>query len=102
MALYSVAPRDMQEDEHRIGSGYRLWVIPALVAIPLIVAYFIGDLKWVVAASACVAIIQLNEIGGRLYDLCIRARRTNLLLAAAIKNTEQTPSPEAHPLTSAA
>jgi hypothetical protein len=50
-----------------------------LVAVPLLVAG-VADLKWVVAVGFSAGLALLHEAGGRLHDLCIRARRTNVLL----------------------
>ena len=82
--LHRVGPQDMGEDEHVIGRGYVLGANSILFLIPLGVAYF-ADVKWVVAAGFAVALPMLNEVGGRLHDLCIRLRRTNTSLAAKFK-----------------
>jgi hypothetical protein len=78
--LTSVGPSNFADDEHTITRGYQRWLTPFLIAIPLAVASFL-DTKWVVAVSASVVIGMAHEAGGRLHDLCIRNRRTNLLLA---------------------
>jgi hypothetical protein len=83
MVLHSVGPKDMGEDEHRIGSGYNMWAGPLLGAIPLVAAYFQTEIKWVIAIGLAVIIAQIHEAGGRLYDLCIRLRRTNILISTA-------------------
>jgi hypothetical protein len=83
MMLHSVGPETMGEDEHKIGKGYQTWLAPVYGAIPLAVAYF-ADTKWVVAAGFAVAIPLLHELGGRLHDLCIRLRRTNILISGQI------------------
>jgi hypothetical protein len=75
----------MSEDEHVIGKGYQLGLNLLLMAAPLGVAYF-SDIKWVVATGFAVAFPMLNEIGGRLYDLCIRMRRTNILISEKTSN----------------
>ncbi len=80
MVLHTVGPQSMGEDEHKIGRAYQTWLAPFLGAIPLAVAYFNLELKWVIAVSASLIILQLHEAGGRLHDLCIRLRRTNILL----------------------
>jgi hypothetical protein len=69
----------MAEDERVIGKGYQLTVGQFYALVPFGVAYF-ADVKWVVAASAAILIALTHESGGRLHDLCIRLRRTNLLL----------------------
>lgn len=85
MTLHTVGPEDMAADEQKIGKAYQLHLALVYAAIPFGVAYFC-DLKWVVAASAAVVIAQAHESGGRLHDLCIRLRRTNLLLKERISN----------------
>jgi len=72
--------RDTEADDEKfISKGYQRWLAPFLAAIPVAVAGY-ADTKWVVASGFLVVIMLLHEIGGRLYDLCIRVRRTNLLL----------------------
>ena len=80
MALHSVGPATMSEDEEKIGSGYQVWLGWVFFAAPIIAINYV-DLKTVAAFSIGAALFLLHEIGGRLYDLCIRLRRTNLLLA---------------------
>ncbi len=80
MTLHSVGPADMAEDEQVIGRGYKLNAAYILAVAPCAVAYWTADLKWTVAISAAIIIGQLHESGGRLYDMCIRLRRANLLL----------------------
>lgn len=80
MTLHTVGPTSMAEDESRIGKAYQTWLTPILVALPLITAQY-ADLKWVVAVGFAGTLVMLHEAGGRLHDLCIRHRRTNLLLS---------------------
>ncbi len=80
MVLRTVGPETMAEDEHKIGDGYQTWWSPILATLPLVVAYF-GDTKLVVAVSFSAVLFLLHEIGGRLHDLCIRLRRTNILIS---------------------
>lgn len=77
--LHTVGPADMAEDERRIGRGYQNWLMSALAGAPFMVALF-ADTKWVVAIGFFVGIMALIGIEARLHDLCIRARRTNILL----------------------
>jgi hypothetical protein len=77
--LPSVGPESMADDEHVIAAGYHRWELLVLGAIPIIVAFF-AETKWVVAAGFAIVLIWAYQTEGRLYDLCIRARRTNLLL----------------------
>jgi len=85
MTLHTVGPEDMAADEQVIGRGYQLTMGSLYAAIPFGVAYF-ADIKWVIAASAAILILQSHESGGRLHDLCIRLRRTNLLLRGKNSN----------------
>lgn len=80
---YTVGPKNPAEDEQRIASGYRSWVMLALAGTPTIAAYFF-DTKTVLAVGFGLLLALLWEIGGRLHDLCIRHRRTNLLLTEQI------------------
>ena len=70
----------MAEDAIRIGKGYRSWGTGLLAALPVIVADF-AEVKWVVAAAAFSLGVALYEANGRLHELCIRARRTKILLS---------------------
>jgi hypothetical protein len=74
------APETTTDDERFIARGYQTWLTPLLALIPFGVASY-ADTKWVVATGFAVTLYLVHEIGGRLYDLCIRARRTNLLLS---------------------
>lgn len=93
MTLHTVGPADVYEDERVIGKGYT-HAVGMLAVIPLVVAYF-ADTKWVMASGLAVLIPMTNEAGGRLHDLCIRLRRTNLILRDHQKNSncDTTPSP---------
>jgi len=75
----------MGEDEHRIGKAYQTWLAPVLIAGPLVATLYLEQ-KWVVAIGIGVALAMLHEISGRLHDLCIRLRRTNILLWDRISN----------------
>jgi hypothetical protein len=79
MTLHTVGPEDMAEDERVIGKAYQPLLGQLFMFVPLVVAY-LADLKWVVASAAAILIGLAHESGGRLHDLCIRLRRTNLLL----------------------
>lgn len=77
------APATMNDDERAIGSNYSglRWLLGfAMAAAPTIAVYY-ADWKLAFAIASFTVIGLLNEIGARLYDLCIRHRRTNLLLA---------------------
>lgn len=79
MTLHTVGPEDAAADEQVIGKGYRPTGAVILYFAPFAAAYFL-ELKWVVAVGFAILISQGNEAGGRLHDLCIRLRRTNVLL----------------------
>ncbi len=79
MTLHTVGPETMRDDEFAIGKGYQTWMTSLLSLVPLGIAV-VGDTKWVIATGFCVALPQLHEISGRLHDLCIRVRRTNILI----------------------
>ena len=79
--LFTVAPETSADDERVIAVGYQRWITPLLVALPLGTAYF-AEMKWVIAVGFATLLVVSHESGGRLYDLCIRLRRTNALLTA--------------------
>ena len=81
--LHTVAPENMSEDERVIGNGYKLGRGSLFGAIPVAFASF-SDAKWVIAIGLGVIIVMLWEAGGRLHDLCIRLRRTNILISSQI------------------
>lgn len=73
-----IGTETMHDDERHIGKGYQKWLSPFLVIGPLAAAYYLEQ-KWVVAIGIGAVLVMLHEIGGRLHDLCIRQRRTNIL-----------------------
>jgi len=79
--LLTVAPETPADDERVIAAGYQRWLTPLLIALPLGTAYF-AEMKWVIAVGFAAILAIAHESGGRLYDLCIRLRRTNALLTA--------------------
>lgn len=79
MTLHTVGPESATEDERVIGKAYQAWLGPVYIAGPIIATSYL-ETKWVIAGSLGVALVMLHEIGGRLHDLCIRLRRTNILL----------------------
>jgi hypothetical protein len=85
MTLHTVGPKDMSEDERTIGKAYQAWLSPLWGVIPFAVAYY-ADTKWVIAVGFAVALPMFHEAGGRLHDLCIRLRRTNILLSERISS----------------
>lgn len=71
----------MSEDEHVIAKGYRNKTYAYLAILPLIIAFFF-DTKYVVATGAFLIITLLNDTEARLYDLCIRLKRTNTIISS--------------------
>ena len=51
-----------------------------LILVLFVVAYY-ADTKWLLAVGIGLVLIMLNEIDAHLYDICIRLRRTNLILS---------------------
>lgn len=87
MTLHTVGPASTSEDERTIGRGYQTWLIPVYGAAPLVVAGF-AETKWVIAAGFAALLPMLHEIGGRVHDLCIRLRRTNILLSERLRASD--------------
>ena len=85
MTLHTVGPESMGEDEHSIGKAYQTWLAPLFMVGPLVATQYLEQ-KWVIAIGVGMALVMLHEIGGRLHDLCIRLRRTNILLRGQISN----------------
>jgi hypothetical protein len=79
MTLHTVGPTSMSEDEERIGKEYQIWLTPFLIFGPIVALQWLKP-QTVAFITAGVALALLHEAGGRLHDLCIRLRRTNLLL----------------------
>ena len=79
MTLHTVGPASIGEDEQKIGTAYQTWLTPVLMLVPFVVAQY-ADVKWVIATGIAILAVQQHEAGGRLHDLCIRVRRTNILL----------------------
>ena len=75
----------MAEDEERIGEGYRSghWAQMVVVMVLVITAFYF-ETKFVVAAAAICIFTAQQKAEARLFDLCIRLRRTNQLLSARI------------------
>jgi len=85
--LHTVGPETMAEDEHVIGRGYRLGLDSLLGIVPIGVAYF-AETKWVIAVAFAIMLPMVNELG-RLHDLCIRLRRTNILISNGIRQARE-------------
>lgn len=85
MMLHTVGPENMSEDERVIGRAYQTWLTPLLLLVPPFAAIYFPP-QIVAFSCAGVALVLLHEIGGRVHDLCIRHRRTNILLRDHISN----------------
>lgn len=86
--LLSVGPKNMLEDEKNIGK-YNIFNLSHILGlVPLGMAAMDLELRWIIGAGATIIIFQLQEGLGRLYDLCIRLRRTNLLLCKSISPSQ--------------
>lgn len=81
MTLHTVGPADMAEDEHKIGKAYQTWLISVYMFVPFAIAAYVPDIKWLIAYGIAALTMNAHESGGRLHDLCIRLRRTNLLIS---------------------
>ncbi len=80
------APDTMHDDEKFIRSAYSMRLTGYALAIaPLAAAIFL-DPKWVVAVGFAVLVLNVDWVEARLYDLCVRSRRANLLLAKKNSN----------------
>ena len=79
MTLHTVGPADMGEDEHNIGKAYQTWLAPVYLIGPVLAVQYL-PVREVAFVCVGLALVNLHEIGGRLHDLCIRHRRTNILL----------------------
>ena len=79
MTLHTVGPANMGDDEHNIGKAYQTWLAPFYAIGPVAAVHFL-PVRDVAFVCVGLALLNLHEIGGRLHDLCIRHRRTNILL----------------------
>jgi hypothetical protein len=79
MVMHTVGPETAHEDEVRIGKAYQTWLTPFLALGPLVALKFFEPDSILVVVSG-IGLVLLHEAGGRLHDLCIRVRRTNILL----------------------
>lgn len=78
--LLTFGPESPQDDERAIAKGYQPIIGPTLAAVPICMTAYGIDLKWVVTISLAILVMLIHEAGGRLHDLCIRLRRTNITL----------------------
>jgi len=79
MTLHTVGPADMGEDEHTIGKAYQTWLAPVYFIGPVVAVQYL-PIREVAFICVGLALVNLHEIGGRLHDLSIRHRRTNIIL----------------------
>jgi hypothetical protein len=70
-----------REDETEIRKGYTDWVLGLVPSVPLAVAASGAELKWIVGSGLSAAGFFLWPATGRLFDLCIRLRRANIILS---------------------
>jgi hypothetical protein len=77
--LLSLSPRTMSEDEHVIAKGYKKQTGITLFIILAGCASTYLDLKYVVAAGCLTVFAAVTFCEARLYDLCIRLKRSNHL-----------------------
>lgn len=77
--LLSVSPKTMSEDEHVIAKGYKKQTGITLFIILAGFASTYLDLKYVVAAGCLIIFGAVTFCEARLYDLCIRLKRSNHL-----------------------
>jgi hypothetical protein len=76
-------PEDMAADERTIAKGYeKTFGMLAVAIVGMAGAAWWGDIEVVIAAGVILLAYLLLQIEARLYDLCIRHRRTNALLRA--------------------
>lgn len=85
--LYA-APADASEDEVKIAKGYRSqWNV---IAAGLILwAVSIWGRENLMAVGFFLVVVALMAVEARLYDLCIRVRRTNLWLGDLCQETRK-------------
>ncbi len=84
--LPSRGPENMREDEHRIAAGYRKgWALAVTSCIPMAIVAYFSDVRWVLVVGVLTLVGAIYTVEGRLYDLCIRLRRTNILLRDGLK-----------------
>ncbi len=88
MTLLSVGPESASDDERVIAKGYTNYSPHIGALILLASVYYFGSIKELICAGFVVVVFIALYIEGRLHDLCIRLRRTNILLA---QNTTQPP-----------
>jgi hypothetical protein len=87
--LLSVSPTTMAEDEHAIAAGYKKQVgVTVFIVIAACLSAYL-DLKYVVAFGFVLTFGALTFCEARLYDLCIRLKRSNHLAHENREKLEQ-------------
>jgi hypothetical protein len=84
--LLSIGPEAPSDDERVIATGYTSYAPHICALILLALVYNFGSTKELIAAGLVVMVFIGLFLEGRLHDLCIRLRRTHILLA---QNTTQ-------------
>ena len=80
--LLSVGPKSQAEDEMIIGKAYRSGQRQSAIFFVAIAATaYYTELKYVLALGFILVLFSASSIENRVYDLCIRLRRTNILLS---------------------
>jgi hypothetical protein len=78
--LLSVGPESPSEDEHVIAKGYtNYWPILSTL-LPIGLTFCFGNTKQLIFAGLVALVVLAYFLEGRLHDLCIRLRQTNILL----------------------
>jgi hypothetical protein len=82
MAALFYSPETVREDEQAIAKGYRAgWALSSAAILAVVGAAYYGDTQTVLAVGFGGLFVSVNDAGSRLYDLCIRLRRTNQILS---------------------
>lgn len=87
--LLSVAPTSMSEDEVTIARGYKTKLSAVAALIPLVTLWFTHDVAVIAAVGFATVCGLISASEARLYDLCIRLKRTNALLLNQTNYVEQ-------------
>jgi VIT1/CCC1 family predicted Fe2+/Mn2+ transporter len=78
--LLSVGPESPSDDEGFIAKGYTSFAPILGALLPIGLTYYFGSTKDLILTGLAVLVVLGFFIEGRLHDLCIRLRRTNMLL----------------------
>jgi hypothetical protein len=75
-------PETRKEDEEWIAKSYRQgWTFSSVGIAAMAAAAVYGETRIILAIGFAGLFLLINEIASRLYDLCIRLRRTNNILS---------------------